>query len=261
MKLNLLFVFLIPVFISGQTFRGEVNIRGYKYELFLRINKDSSFNFTRIFIPGKKKERKGDYPPHTDSVAYFSWRAKKINDTNTFIAMENTYSISFLKELLPDQSDYWFVGKNQKDSLMLVYDSVRIWLPASFRLIYENGIDTTYSQTALEKNSRHKSYPDTSFYSRLCTIYTFPVNKKHFEKSEYVHFDIGLKHPTSGLPLLFKVPKGYYPIFKNWNANDESFFLVTNGQNYYLKSTAEYFYFDEFNTIGKIEMKKISDQK
>ena len=226
----------------GQTYSGTQVVGSCNFEYQIEIKSDSSFICTKnIFNPikeQKKKKRKQIEQVNdcrlvqSDTFAYYTGKAKKINDSTTFMSLNNSYALSFYVD------DYFSskFNESKQDSMLIRYDSIQIKIPTNFRLIYENRLDTTYELKSLILPQYQKYYPHlSSALSWVCIQLYFPINQYYLKKSNSVYFDLGLKYPFSGRPIIFKVTKDKYPRFTNWRADNLIFILVQSDKSSYIK--------------------------
>jgi hypothetical protein len=266
---------LFAVSVCGQTFSGIQTDGNCNFEFQFKINSDSTFICTRSIknsiIENKKKKKRKKIIEITenncslqqlDTFAYYTGKVKRINDTITFLRLNNTYALSFF---VSEYGSYKNFDDQKKDSILISYDSIRFNISTKFRLLYENKIDTVYKLSTLfpPKYQKYYNIPDTA--REMCHPFYFPINHNYLDNSNFLNFDIGLVYPCSRQPILFKVPKEKYPTFKNWSAPEFVILLVETNNYCYIElwehsqdmhSSEEYIHRIFVGNGQKIQMKK-----
>jgi hypothetical protein len=226
LKRLLFFLLLPPLSIPAQIFTGTYqDHQCYAHDYCIKINADSSLVFTESFrrIIQPKKSTINCWK-EKEVLSYAYGRIIHEHDSTYRLAVYGDDHFNF--ELTDGPHDLVFRSFG-KDTLVISFDSIkpgRILMKSlySFKLRYENGIDTVchYSDLKLPSIERIEGneyyYQDTDAYSRFCRSYPFRFNPNYFKPGQKIYIDLGLKDRLTGKNYEFAIPFGQYPLF-SWN--------------------------------------------
>lgn len=245
-----IFALAFPLYSFSQAYLGREysyddhprTIENDWFELNFRVNSDSTVSFLRTHIRTGKKVPDAVNNAYHPETSYYSGWVRTLTDTSYRIILDDTYAITFLSEP-NDQHDWCNCCDKSIDTICISFDSVRIWLPPTFRMIFEDGTDTLYNESQLFQPGVRKYfiYDSTAWQSRLCTTYLLPVNQQ-YQRSKFVYYDLGLKNPYTGQPILHKVLHGFHPSYKNWDAGRFNYVLVNGKSGWYIVHEIGEFY-------------------